>query len=83
VPKDLADYEYRYIESSLDGSVENPLLMMTGFALRPEEQHPIVTMNQDGDVWTIVMDKTGSRIVLKVSDQGVVPEFEVVRNDFR
>ncbi|MDG2255304.1 MAG: heparinase II/III family protein [Opitutaceae bacterium] len=82
VPKDLADYEYRYIESSLDGSVENPLLMMAGFALRPEERHPVVTMNQTGDTWTILIDKAGSQIFLEVTDRGVVPEFEVLRNDF-
>jgi hypothetical protein len=39
-------------------------------------------MKQDGDTWTITLNKAGSQIKIKVFDQGAVPQFEIVRNDF-
>ena len=82
VPKDLADHPYRYIESKLDRAVQNPLHLMAGFPLRPTDVQPEVTMEQDGDTWTITLNKAGSQIKIKVFDQGAVPQFEIVRNDF-
>ena len=56
---------------------------MVGVPLRPEEPDPLVDFVRDGSDWTIHIQKDGSEIIVRVNDTGVLPEFEVLRNDFQ
>ncbi|MFV1979832.1 MAG: heparinase II/III family protein, partial [Rhodothermia bacterium] len=77
------DHPFRFVDVSDAGDVLDSFRIMVGVPLRPDEPDPVVDFVQDGSEWTIRIQKSDSEIVVQAYDRGVLPEFEVVRNDTR
>ncbi len=75
--------EYHFAETTSDQSAQEALLITVATPLRPDEADPVAAVSFDASRWEINYLKQGSRIKLQVHDRGPIPEFEVIRNDFR
>jgi hypothetical protein len=77
------EHPFVYVQVSDQDSLTTSLKMMVGVPLRSGEPDPVVDVEQNGSGWTIKIQKRGSVIAMKVLDKGPLPEFEVIRNDWR
>lgn len=76
-----SEQDYPYIDIN-GGKSEEVFLITVATPLRTEESDPVVELVQSGTTWNITLSKQGSEIVMTVYDQGTLPEFEVIQNDF-
>jgi hypothetical protein len=72
---------YPYVDVD-GGRTEEALLITVATPLRNREKDPTVSLVGSGSTWNLNITKQGSGILMKVYDQGTLPEFEVIRNDF-
>jgi hypothetical protein len=77
------DHPFLYGEVTDAEDLMASFKLAIGVPLRPGEPDPVVDFDRDGSSWMIVVHKNGSQIGLRVDDAGTLPEFEVIRNDFR
>lgn len=74
--------EFRYVDVSAGGESLETLLVTVATPLRSGEVDPVVALEASGDLWRLSVTKAGSKIVMEIRDDGTLPEFEIVRNDF-
>jgi hypothetical protein len=76
-----SEQDYPYIDIN-GGKSEEVFLITVATPLRTEESDPVVELVQSGATWKLRITKQGSEIEMAVHDQGTLPEFEVIQNDF-
>lgn len=74
--------DYKFVDVSGEDYDLSAFLITVATPLRGEETDPVVELEPSGDTWTVTVTKAGSKIVMKIHDNGTLPEFEVIRNDF-
>lgn len=74
--------KFRFADVLCRQPVQDAFLVTVATPLRHDEVNPSIDLDQSGETWHLSYNKNGSKIKLKLLDNGTLPEFEVLRNDF-
>jgi hypothetical protein len=77
--------DFRYVDVGAGSDSLDTFLITVATPLRNEEVDPVVelvSLDPARGLWGLRVTKSGSRIVMKIHDNGTLPEFEILQNDF-
>ncbi|NNE34626.1 MAG: hypothetical protein HKN13_05295 [Rhodothermales bacterium] len=73
------DHPYKFVEVESSQQALQSLSVMVAIAVRSGEPDPTIEIVQGSGEWTIDMQRNDKSTLLRISDSGELPEFEVLR----